>query len=417
VPFFKDIANQSLTTSIYSHCADCGRGVGKFAIPVSGNGSDKVLVVFTEPSVAQATAQRHDGGVGWWLAGHESILGTLNTYYRLQNRMLYDTIWATGVLQCPPLAKSDTFDATPCLTKLHATINELKPTVIFAVGKRVTGALFHLCYPDGFTANRTPDLYFGHQIPTDKYNAYIVPVMSDSDIKDTPRESEAVAKMYQYNHIMAGLALTNSRPFKDGERAMPDLSRVQFLTHVNVAQKLQEYSAKYKYAAFDYETTTLHPEAKNARVICAAVCFGNSDPDDYETVVFPFTHENTRVAWCQFLAHPIYKIGANIKFEHRWSVVYFKQPVAHWFHDVTIVAHIFDCNKGTAGLKYLSHVFCGVCGYDKSVEAFIESKEEYGENRLATHVPLNDLLTYNAVDAIMTLRVARKQHQLLNRTF
>lgn len=416
MPFFKDIVNQRLTTSIYSHCATCGRGVGQFAIPVSGGGDDGVMVVFPEPSVQQATADRYGGGKGDWIAGSASILGILNTYYRSQNREMRHAIWATGVLQCPPLEKAKTFDSVPCLSKLNASIVERKPTVIFTVGKQVTGALFHLCYPDGFEPNRTPDDFFGYQIPTDKYNAYIVPVMSDSDVVGTPRESESIAKKYIQDHVLAGLALKNKRPFKDGEKAMPDMSRVEFLNHTNVAQKLREYCAKYKYAAFDYETNTLQPQAKNARAISAAVCFSNSHEDDWTAVVFPFTHEDVRVAWCEFLSHPIYKIGANIKFEHRWSIDHFKCPVCNWFFDVCIAGKVHDCD-GSCSLKHLAHVFFGVCGYEKSTAPFITSDTEYGENKLLTHVPMQQLLTYNAIDSIMTMRVAKYQHSLLNREF
>ncbi len=418
--FFKNVVNLSLTTSIYQHCADCGRNLGKHAIKLSGRGEDKVLVVFSEPDTSQAAATRSDPATnqpihGDWLAGSSSILTELNTYYRSQSRYLPDRIWATGVLQCPATLNKP-YDASPCLKKLDQTIKDTQPTVIFAVGKRTVGALFHLCFPDGFSPNQTPDLYFGHQVPTDRYNAHIIPVMSDTDMAESPHEASPVAMMYLRNHIKAGFALKDVRPFAPGEKATPSTSDIQFLSHTDIPSKLKEYCAKYRYAAFDYETTTLHPEAKNARVLTASVCFGNSDGKDLQTVVFPFTNSSTYTAWREFLANPIHKLGANIKFETRWSTVYFQQPVVHWAWDVCVAGHIFDCQTGTASLKFLATVFFGVCGYDKMVEGFIESDGEYGENKL-TQVPLQDLMTYNAIDSIMTFKVAQKQHRLLKRKF
>ena len=420
MPFFQNVENLSLTTSIFQHCADCGRNLGKNAISLSGIGQDRILVIFPEPDTFQSQATRNVPGTsqqiqGDWIAGTSSILSILNTHYRSQERYLPDCIWATGVLQCPSISKKS-YDVVPCLKKLDQTIKETQPIVIFAVGKKTTGAVFHLCFPHSFGQNCEPSLYFGHQIPLDRYNAYLIPVMSDSDIEESPRESHPVAKKHLYSHVHSGLALKDSRPFKPGERATPDSSQIQFLSHVDAPTKLEEYSNRYKYAAFDYETTTLHPEATGAKVLCASVCFGNSNGKDLQTVVFPFSHSSIVEAWRKFLGHPIYKLGANIKFETRWSTVYFQQPVTHWYWDCNAVGHILDCEEGTANLKFLATAYFGVCGYNKVVERFIKSDTEYGTNRL-TEVPFQELFTYCAIDSILTFRAAKRQHEILKRKF
>jgi hypothetical protein len=183
------------------------------------------------------------------------------------------------------------------------------------------------------------------------------------------------------------------------------------------ANKLSEifdkWCAEAKYAAFDYEANSLSPESVGARALTASVAFGDDDGNVLKTVVFSFTDKSYDDIWRKFLRSDICKLGANIKFEERWSLVYFNQPVNNWYWDVGVAGHIQDAMPGNAGLKHLSLVHFGVGGYDKEVEPFLKSKLLYGLNEIEKKVKRESLLLYNAIDSIMTLKLMYKQKREL----
>ena len=243
----------------------------------------------------------------------------------------------------------------------------------------------------------------------DMFGCWLAPVMSDTDIHayENPNVCE-VAKKWMYRHLAYAMEHYVVPPQKY-EHPEPEL-----LFDVNkIVEALKEASLA-KYSAFDYETNCLQPESVQAKVLTASVAYGDSNGIQ-RGFAFPMSSESVKQQWIEYLKSESKKIIANVKFEERWSTVWFKQRILNFYWDVCVGGRIFDCYSGVSGLKYLTFEQFGEIGYDDDVAPFIKGdKSEY--NNLAK-MDVRKLLLYNCLDSIYTYAVAEKQHQNLGLGF
>ena len=354
-----------------------------------------------------------------------------------------DCISITGSRQCPNkmgrlTINSDACDShAQCRGWLDKEIRKFNPSVIVPIGYKAAGSVMHNAFPQSVDVAASGGNYIGYQIPSGKYNAWICPVFSSRDEEDIElllkdrdgqfrknrygnvikSSGQKAAFLYIKQHMESALRLVDKRPFPRSDfDPTPKLSDLTVnkdivIESVSSASKLADLFDKWspaaKYAAFDYECNSLNPESAGAKVLTASVAFGD-EKNILKTVVFSFTDKSYDDVWRRFLQSDIRKVGANIKFEERWSSVYFNQPVNNWYWDVLVSGHIQNATPGHANLKHLSLVHFGIGGYDKDVDAAIESKHLYGLNNLK-NIKRDVLHLYNAIDSIMTLRLMYKQ--------
>ena len=385
----------------FLRCGECGRGASP--LDVAGNGKRGILVVFEQPTSTQWSARS-------WLAGGDStVLWTLQEL----GLSLREDIAITAALPCHG-SKNSNGNYEPCLIKLKETLKRLRPKVIITVGASATGAILRLYNPGHFAPNFTSAQYVGQCIPLNRneenmWGCWLAPVQSERDIhlnKSTPIKN--MAKAWLRRHVTYAVDVGGLRP-----SAMP-IPEVKLLYDSKEITQVLEEAGNAKYAAFDYETNRLQPEFPKAAILTSAVTYV-SDADDVQTVAFPMSSEVVKQAWCRFLQSDVKKIGANIKFEHRWSCVHLRTPVAHWFWDVCVAGRIMDCMPGNSGLKYLTFVNFGIIGYDDSVSSYMNDDAD-GMNGLEKAPPVN-LLTYNGYDALYTYYCAKKQHEMFGLAF
>lgn len=320
----------------------------------------------------------------------------------------------TGVLPCPCTA-SLPYDQ--CLPRLRRTIfNEKtgdKPYVIMTVGDVATGAVLRLYDNTHFGFNHTSAQYYGRAIPLtmNGWNKWLVPVPGTREMGNYHNTEVkgvaiciwmkmAVAKAYQ-------LLRREVTPYVEPE--------IKMISDSEDIKSEIEKAMSYKYIAFDYETNTLDPETVGGKLLTASISYGNGESEPDGTAAFYMTDPSVLKKWRELLKCPAKKIGANIKFEERWSLVNLNTPVNNWYWDICVGARALDCQPGTAGLKYQTFVNFGVIGYDDCVKDFISDRAD-GFNRL-DQLDASNILLYNGLDSYFTYKCAHRQHLYLKMFF
>lgn len=371
-------------------CGACGRAVDP--LPVMGDGKERILIVFDQPTAVQKERKS-------WFAGGNSTVLKLLTALGLN---LVKDVWVTAVLPCYG-GHSDAIKYEPCLPKLQETLDSCKPNVIIPVGPVATGAILRLYNPGHYAPNHATAQFYGQFIPltAQSWKSWLAPVQSDKEIHIYHNEKmQGVAKDWvkrslEYAVQHAAIPLPE----------IPSPNEELLYQSSDIVAVLQD-AAQAKYVAFDYETNCFQPEQPDSKVLTAGITV-ETPGKPLRTVAFPMSSSIVIEAWKQFLASPVPKIGANIKFEHRWSSVWFQTPVANWKWDVCIGGRIMDCSPGNSGLKYLTFVNFGISGYDDSVEPYM--KDDANGHNLLEKANVTELLTYNAYDAYWTLQCFHKQ--------
>ena len=379
-------------------CGECKRS-GK-PMAVGGQGKRKILVLFEQPSAAQINRN------SWFAGGDASVLQVISGL----GLNLMEDLWVTAVLPCAGGVREATFRYEACIQKLRETILDLKPKLIIAVGPGATGAVLRLYNSRHFAENYTSAQYTGKCIPlVDKdWPCWLAPVASDREIHANKNQQvQNVAKDWLRRNIEYAIERSKDTP-------IPVLPNVELLYETDAICSAIDDAFHVKYVSFDYETNRLHPEYPNAKILSCAITLADSD-QIFRTVAFPMASMVVRQKWCQFLQSSVFKIGANIKFEHRWSCVNLGVPVVNWKWDICVGSRVLDCIPGNSGLKYTAFVNFGVIGYDDSVAPYMKD-DENGCNGLS-RMDFTELLTYNGYDAVYTYLCAKEQHDILHFAF
>lgn len=386
-------------------CDLCDRN--KAPLKVEGKGESGILIVFGQPSVGQ-TERKSWFGCRAGFDAHDYKSGE-PVFYRMaswNNKTFspFKECWATGVFPCVGASVSeDKLKYEQCLPNLLQTIQKCQPRVIITVGKMATGAVLRCYNPLHFKANCAPATYVGEVIPLNMnysgyaWNSWLVPIQTLEETKSEISYLSSLSAFWRNKHVDEAFNYrTVPLPAPTREEEVTILERSEDI--INAIKQ----AMVAKYAAFDYETTTLQPEIEGANVLSAAVSYCN-DKSKITTFAFLFMGDaDIKRAWTQFLQSEVQKIGANIKFEHRWGLVKFKCETLNWLWDVCVGARVFNSQPGMSGLKLISFLYMGVIGYDDSVED-TKNKSVNGVNGLREVAP-RVLLTYNGYDALLTLK-------------
>ncbi len=422
---------------IIPRCASCGRD--SKPLNTGGQGKRKILIVFEQPSEAQH--EQDD-----WFAEHRFVYTVLRQRLGINPK---EDCYVTGVYRCnvdtkPKKSVLGSSSQKPakkpkyedCVCGLYMAIKQTNPVLIITVGSVATGAVLRLYNGAHFGLGRSYGQYVGRVIPLLKQDGYfgcwLAPVMSTEEIKsyNNPKQ-QMVAQLWFEKHIMNAYA--KIADFDDVEQARPKPLEHPPIDYLSTSTEIEEAlneACMADYTAFDYETNCLQPEppfekeikdnkVRKPRVLCVALAYGNSEKMQ-RVVAFSMpelqeeTHfDKNRVvcAWRKFLRSKSKKIVANVKFEERWSTVYYEQPIENFYWDVCIGGRVLECISGMSGLKYLTFVYFGVIGYDDDVSNFMDN-EDSRFNSLE-EVSNFKLLKYNSLDSIYTYALAIIQHKEL----
>ena len=111
---------------------------------------------------------------------------------------------------------------------------------------------------------------------------------------------------------------------------------------------------------------------------------------------------------CKARQTPIPKVGANTKFEERWSISKLGHRVRGWYWDTQLGAHWENPQDGTKGLDYQAYARLGHPVYNDHIKPYLENTgtSTANETNRIHELALADLLLYGGLDAYLEYALA-----------
>ena len=378
---------------VIPRCGACGLHLGCQSpkMPVSGQGRMGILVVTEAPGEAEDQKGSHLAG-----PGGQYLRSVMSSHGVDLDR----DCWTVGALSCrPPDSRPPTTkEIDYCRPLVDKAIRELNPRVILVLGGAAIRSVIGPIWRDNPGEVR---LWTGWKIPAQRYNAWIVPAQDPSEICRMEKDREGpVFRLWFERHVESALKV-DGRPWDE----VPNYaSQVRVLLDPNQAAVwIREKIAAGGSIAFDYETNMLKPDGQDARIVCCSICWRGR-----ETIAYPWVGEAI-VASKEILESDVPKLGANNKFETRWSRR-FGIEVANWSWDTMLSAHHLDSREGITSVKFQAFVRFGQEDWSAAIKPYLESPSSITPNRIH-QVNLRSLLVYCGVDSLIEFKLAMNQRQ------
>lgn len=391
-------SRQKEPLSLVPLCGQCGlwQHCKSGKMPVTGQGKRRILIVAEAPG-------KNEDDRGIQLCGNAG--GELIRLLHKVGIHMRRDCWLDNALRCFP-KDTDGKNRTPtndeiafCRPNLSKSLFDLQPDIVIPLGETALRSLIPLIWKEGEVSDM--GTWAGWQIPSQEINAWVCPTYHPSYLlhkDDDDRPPNPVAEKLVTQHLRAAEKL-KGKPYPNG--VPDDKSKVKLIYNAEEAAKeIRLYMAFNNPLAFDYETTTLKPDGPHSRILCCGISDG--------TTAFAFPWEGTAIEQMKiFLRSNVRKIGANIKFEDRWTRRILKIITKNWWWDVVLGAHWQDCRHGTSSVKFQSFVQLGARDYDSHVDEFKKSKGGNSNTPNRMHkLEISDLLTYCGLDALYEAKLA-----------
>jgi hypothetical protein len=160
------------------------------------------------------------------------------------------------------------------------------------------------------------------------------------------------------------------------------------------------------YLAFDFETTSIKPYSKEAKIVSVSFCY-----DGALGIAMKYDQE-IKDLLCQVLHDKrTKKIAANIKFEDTWSRVKLGCRVRNFAWDTMIFSHLDDNRDDYNSLAFQVYINWGCNNFKEETDPYLKHSKN-GINAIMD-CPENALLTRNALDSCFEYRLFRKQKECL----
>lgn len=369
-------------------CAKCGllNKCRSPKLPVQGQGKKGILIVVEAP-------RRIDDSCGEWV----DINTALGKRLREVGVDIDEDCWTTGAVVCSPNSqgKPEAAQVRHCRPGLYDFIREHNPAVIVPIGMAAMQAVIEEDW--GKSADWRPTLWLGEAIPSQKLNTWIVPCVDPRDL-DGEKDMMLMDLREQLQWVVAA---TGVRPWKETPDYTKNVDCYMDPAEAAAAIRRIMNDPRTEYVALDYETNSLKPEAEGSRI--HSVSWSNG----FETMASPWFPE-VREASRLLIRHPVPKIACNLKFEERWTIKEFGHGVRNWVWDTMQAAHWLSNRPGITSIKFQSYARLGQPEYDGGMKGFFKTKSAVELNDIHK-VPMDKLLTYNAMDTLLELLVAYEQ--------
>lgn len=378
-------------------------------MPVSGGGRRGILIVGEAPG-------KNEDEQGVQFVGDSGQL--LRRELDRVGVSLDRDCWKTNSIICRPKGNKTPTDAEidHCRPNLMTTIEELQPeTVILLGGSAVRSLIGRLWSPDVGKIGR----WVGWRIPDQTINAWICPTWHPSYLlreqknrgRNQTDENDPLLIWFR-RHLEAAVG-TPGRPWDRVPDYAADVSiEMDTDAAAGVLGCLEEHSidGPAEALAFDYETTTLKPDSEHARIVSCSVAWSDI-PGIASAIAYPCVGAARDATSC-LLRSKVPKIASNKNFEERWTRREFKHGVRNWAWDTMLNAHVADNRPGITSIKFQAYVLLGQPLWNRNIEPYFKSADSNSPNRIGD-VPIEDLLLYNGLDALLEFRVAFRQAELL----
>ncbi len=285
-----------------------------------------------------------------------------------------------------------------CRPNILHTIREKQPDIIIPLGGvAVKSLLGHLWKEDTGPIGR----WIGWRIPCQALNAWIAPCFHPSYIarnRNSKRPDPAVDLIFE-QHLRAAVEL-EGKPWPKGPPNYQDQVVITFDIRM-AAFNIRQLTKMGLPVAIDFENTPLKPDRSDARIISCAVSNGEG------TIAYPWDGDAIE-ATKELLRSDVPKIASNMKHEIRWALARLGIPPINWVLDTMVAAHVLDGRQNVSGLKFQAFARLGAEPYDDHIKPFLQSGGANTHNRIR-EIDLKELLTYNALDALLEVELAKVQ--------
>ena len=405
-PFFTDEEAQavSVNESKDTSCIECGlyKNCISPKMPVTGQGKREVLIIAEAPGKTEDEMNvQLVGSAGQYLRDRLSERG-----YDLD-----EDFWKTNAVICrpPKNRKPKRKELKCCRPNYMQLIEELQPKFIWLIGAAAIESYYMDRFSDEDGTVLTPTRWRGLCIPDQVSKAWVLPMFHPSFAMRNEKD-DLVQSQYNRDIDFALKQLKRKPPtfFKPANRV---IILKEFDILCNTLDKLINNPPEF--LAFDYETTGLKPFNEGHRIAC--VSFMHSDEDNAYAFPLEYPHFTTKQVsvlkekWGEVLRNDSFKIAHNLKFEDVWSRTIIKVLPNTWHWCTMIASHILDNRKSFASLKFQAFIRWGIEQYDKTIAPFLKDKTGSGFNNVMK-ADLDDLLLYNAIDSMLTMKLYKEQH-------
>jgi len=396
-PFFESNEHGDVKISNQDE-QDCNKcGLYKTCIspkmPVTGEGEQGILII------AEAPGAQED-------EENQQLVGEAGQFLRkLLKRRGMDLdrdFWKTNALICrpPKNRKPKRNELKLCRRNLLKVIEEKKPKFIWLFGNAAIESFFMERFKDE-DSKFTPTRWRGLCIPEPSTNAWVIPMFHPSYAKRFEHDDLIVSQFER--DLDFAIDCLNEGPVPHYD----PFQYVEILTDYHDVCDLLEglIDSPPDHMTFDYETTGLKPFNKGHKIACMSICCRNT-----KAYAFPIQHPHFKTEQQRKIADlvrrllegPSKKIAHNLKYEDVWSRWILKAETMNWHWCTMNAAHILDNRRSFTGLKFQAYWRWGIEEYDSSVKPYLKPKKGHQFNG-AMEAPLEDLLTYNAIDALLTM--------------
>lgn len=297
--------------------------------------------------------------------------------------------------------KSKEIDA--CRHRVLDLIKQIKPKMILLLGGSAVESLIGYRWKknlDGISKWR------GWTIPDRDFNCWICPTFHPSFI-DRQTSGPVAEIIFQQDLIRAFSVLDTPIPYSGKEE-----DKVEILTASEAVRYLRQISTRGGTTALDYETTGLKPHKKGHEIYTAAICENFN-----HAVSFLMNDEKVKQAMKYYLKNPkCKKIIANVPFEASWSKEILNTDIDGVLWDVLQSSHVLDNRPSITSVKFQAYVHLGIVDYASQIEWYLKADEKDGNafNRIKS-APVQDILLYNGVDALVEYELYRVHRKLMEK--
>ena len=384
--FFTSSEIKFQVSSTIPRCGACGLYKGCLSPKMKpyGKGRRRVLVVGEAPGETEDRLGRPFVGQSGQLL--REVLDEIGV------DLDEDCLTTNAIICRPPRNATPTpQQISYCHPNLKKTIEKFQPEVVITLGKTaLESVLMDYWKSDIGTMER----WVGWKIPLPDF--WLCPTYHPSYLL---RDQHPVLRMMFREHLENAFLCTR----KKRNTLLNPEKRVKLLYDEDAIRKELKEFCKEKWVAIDYETNSLKPEWEKSRIYSVALSSGE------RTISFLYT-DSLKNAMLEFITSPVKKIACNLKFEERWTKKVFGVGMKRWAWDTMIAAHVLDNRPGITSIKFQAFVRLGVPTYNEHIEPLLQDKGKY--NRIQ-EIPVNELLLYGGIDALVEYYVAEQQREEL----
>lgn len=300
-------------------------------------------------------------------------------------------------------AEASNTEIDACSRSTINKITELKPLLVFTVGTVALNSVFFSIF-----SQRSGGVhkFRGWTVPIVSKNFWLSPLLDLSFVCDMVSKGSSEYDVITQNDLAEGLRHLNKKMPDDIVKGIKIVSVNESASELNRLIKLNAG----KWTAFDYETTGIKPHAEGHKIISMAAAF---EKEGCIVFLVDKTNAEQMESIKKYLTTPkLKRIAHNMKFEHHWSV-HFLGITPVWSWDTQLAAHMIDNRKGITSLKHQALLHFGIKGYEEDIKPFLSAGNSNALNNIEKLIKTRNgadrLMTYNAIDAITTLHLAKIQ--------